>query len=183
MDVLLASTFTAIFTLIVRNLPSEAERRGIELLRLDPSLEKEYPGRVGWKVLGCHNIGREESSNDSLPEKPEGATRVVLMSDTHNLAHLYSVPEGDFFLHGMSVFSFFALTWRAGDFTDTSTGDEIRGFCQFLKSLKHEYKIVVAGMKEEEENTSMKSGKEQGAGSRVEDVLLAPFLVVGFYLN
>eukprot|EP00644_Phytophthora_capsici_P016078 jgi/Phyca11/8442/fgenesh1_pm.PHYCAscaffold_28_\ len=62
-----------------------------------------------------------------------GTLRVVCISDTHakhrNLKH---IPDGDILLH-------------CGDFTNRGTHDEIRDFNDWLVTLPHKHKIVIAG--------------------------------------
>lgn len=58
--------------------------------------------------------------------------RLVLISDTHNEHDLIDIPDGDVLIH-------------AGDFTERGTLDEIEIFNDFLGSLPHKHKIVIAG--------------------------------------
>jgi Icc-related predicted phosphoesterase len=58
--------------------------------------------------------------------------RVVLISDTHNRHAELTVPEGDLLLHG-------------GDFTMRGTEREISAFDEWLASLPHRDKVVIAG--------------------------------------
>ena len=66
--------------------------------------------------------------------KKDNHVRVVCISDTHNATEgtLKDIPDGDILIH-------------AGDFTKHGTFDEVRRFNEFLKNLKHEHKIVIAG--------------------------------------
>lgn len=71
--------------------------------------------------------------------KPEGALRVVCVSDTHSHhkceGHEHSpphIPEGDILIH-------------AGDFTYTGKANEIEEFATFMKAQPHHTKIVIAG--------------------------------------
>lgn len=58
--------------------------------------------------------------------------RIVCVSDTHNLHDRIALPEGDLLLH-------------AGDATMRGTAPEIEAFDEWLASLPHRYKVVVAG--------------------------------------
>lgn len=62
------------------------------------------------------------------------AVRFVCMSDTHSLLSRkkFKIPPGDVFIH-------------AGDFTRYGSYNEIVEFNNFLGSLSHKYKIVIAG--------------------------------------
>lgn len=57
--------------------------------------------------------------------------RIVFISDTHGM-HGFDVPAADCLVH-------------AGDFTMHSSGGEIKEFDDWLDSLPHTYKVVVAG--------------------------------------
>jgi Icc-related predicted phosphoesterase len=58
--------------------------------------------------------------------------RVVAVADTHGLHDQVDVPPGDFFVH-------------AGDLTREGTVGDIRGFDDWLETLPHRHKIVIAG--------------------------------------
>ena len=66
--------------------------------------------------------------------KKEGHVRFVCISDTHNRHEKLKLPDGDILLH-------------AGDFTWQGTEEEVKNFCNFLKSIKKKYKhiVVIAG--------------------------------------
>ena len=64
--------------------------------------------------------------------KPPGHTRVVCLSDTHDKTDNLKVPLGDILIH-------------AGDFTQKGLPREVTKFNDFLRSLPHKYKIVIAG--------------------------------------
>ncbi|RIA91774.1 Metallo-dependent phosphatase-like protein [Glomus cerebriforme] len=70
-----------------------------------------------------------------IPKKlsPEW-TRFVCMSDTHNSIdpNKYQVPDGDIFIH-------------AGDMTRVGMIEEVRETVNWIKSLPHEHKVVIAG--------------------------------------
>lgn len=67
-------------------------------------------------------------------EIPEDKVRVICMSDTHSLQNgmKHDIPDGDIFIH-------------AGDFTRCGGKDEIIEFNQFLETLPHKHKLVIAG--------------------------------------
>jgi len=83
------------------------------------------------KLLGVYNIG-ENIEKQVIPPKPEGATRFVCLSDTHDRHSLINVPPGDVLLH-------------AGDFSFTGSRPEVERFNEFLRILPHKYKVVIAG--------------------------------------
>ena len=56
----------------------------------------------------------------------------VAMSDTHSMHRDIQVPDGDVLIH-------------AGDFSNRGTLAEVHSFADFLQSLPHKHKIVVAG--------------------------------------
>uniref|UniRef100_A0A1I8NXL7 Calcineurin-like phosphoesterase domain-containing protein n=1 Tax=Stomoxys calcitrans TaxID=35570 RepID=A0A1I8NXL7_STOCA len=60
--------------------------------------------------------------------------RVVCMSDTHSLTHYmkFDIPDGDIFIH-------------AGDFTKCGRMVEVVEFNQWIGTLPHKHKIVIAG--------------------------------------
>lgn len=58
--------------------------------------------------------------------------RLVAISDTHNRHDQMVVPDGDVLVHG-------------GDFTGRGTPDEIRAFNDWLGTLPHRHKVVIAG--------------------------------------
>lgn len=58
--------------------------------------------------------------------------RFVCISDTHNYANNLKIPEGD-----ILIFS--------GDFSYTGKPKEVENFKNFLSSLPHKYKVVIAG--------------------------------------
>jgi len=59
-------------------------------------------------------------------------TKVVCIADTHNFHHDVDIPDGDILIH-------------AGDFTLNGTLGEVVEFNEWLGTLDHPYKIVVAG--------------------------------------
>lgn len=59
-------------------------------------------------------------------------TRIVAISDTHNLHRHIQVPDGDILIH-------------AGDLTDMGDLSDVRDFNDWLGTLPHEHKLVIAG--------------------------------------
>ena len=69
-----------------------------------------------------------------MPSKPEGAVRLVCMSDTHTLHEKFEgkIPDGDIFVH-------------SGDFTVNGGAEETDAFIRWIASLNFKAKIVVGG--------------------------------------
>ncbi len=65
-----------------------------------------------------------------VPPRNREAVRVVCISDTHD--HAVDVPEGDILVH-------------AGDLTNEGTAADIQKQLDWLKTLPHGVKIVIAG--------------------------------------
>ena len=68
--------------------------------------------------------------------KREGHARVVCISDTHSFTNrggpLSDVPDGDILIH-------------AGDFTTAGQMKQVEAFNEYLGTLSHPHKIVIAG--------------------------------------
>lgn len=81
------------------------------------------------KILGVY-----DTRTDQLPEKPDGATRFVCISDTHerHRSMKYDIPLGDVLLH-------------AGDFSLVGEQHQVKDFNRWLASLPHQHKVVIAG--------------------------------------
>lgn len=73
--------------------------------------------------------------------------KIVALSDTHNRHWRIDVPDGDILIH-------------AGDFTLTGTNSEIADFNNWLGTLPHRHKIVIAGNHE----LSLQSSKYYAQG-------------------
>ncbi|MBK04634.1 MAG: metallophosphoesterase [Deltaproteobacteria bacterium] len=58
--------------------------------------------------------------------------RIVAISDTHTKHNQFDIPDGDVLIH-------------AGDFTSRGKQKEIRRFNNFLGTLPHKHKVVIAG--------------------------------------
>mmetsp|Transcript_16309 Transcript_16309/g.19556 ORF Transcript_16309/g.19556 Transcript_16309/m.19556 type:complete len:272 (-) Transcript_16309:501-1316(-) len=75
----------------------------------------------------------EKKEYDVPLNKPEGAVRFVCISDTHSRKlEPAQIPLGDVLIH-------------AGDFTQVGKPGEVESFSEFLGSLPHEEKVVIAG--------------------------------------
>ena len=60
------------------------------------------------------------------------SVRIVCISDTHNLHRYLSIPDGDILIH-------------AGDLTHMGAIEDLYDFNEFLDTLPHPHKIVIAG--------------------------------------
>ena len=58
--------------------------------------------------------------------------KIVAISDTHSLHDSLIIPPGDILVH-------------AGDITSEGTINEVKAFNEYLGSLPHPYKIIIAG--------------------------------------
>ena len=73
-------------------------------------------------------------------EKPAGAIRFVIISDTHSYESkqmaisttFEDIPDGDVLLH-------------CGDFTNVGKLEEVAAFARWFEKLPHQRKIVIAG--------------------------------------
>jgi Icc-related predicted phosphoesterase len=59
-------------------------------------------------------------------------TRIVVISDTHNKHRALKIPDGDILIH-------------AGDLTDMGELPDVADFNDWLGTLPHEHKLVIAG--------------------------------------
>lgn len=82
-----------------------------------------------WEKLSVkHKVKKVAPLSFDTP-KPEGHTRFVCISDTHNRTNADTfVPEGDVLLH-------------AGDFSMVGAPGEIEQFVGFMKTLPHKHKV------------------------------------------
>jgi hypothetical protein len=86
-----------------------------------------------WDILKVKQNVRNVNPGDLYSNpKPEGHTRFVCISDTHNKTQTLDVPMGDVLLH-------------AGDFTGVGHEREVKVFRDFLLSLPHQHKVIIAG--------------------------------------
>ncbi|XP_028417628.1 metallophosphoesterase domain-containing protein 1-like isoform X2 [Dendronephthya gigantea] len=83
-----------------------------------------------WRFAQSSQVFKEVELPINEPKK-EGHVRVVCISDTHGRI-IENVPEGDILIH-------------AGDFTKRGKIEEVEKFNQFLGSLNHPHKVVIAG--------------------------------------
>lgn len=69
-----------------------------------------------------------------IPAKPEGVLRFVCISDTHERIEVadFILPAGDVLLH-------------AGDFTQKGDVQQAARFCDWLKTIDFQHKVVIAG--------------------------------------
>ncbi|KAG7382807.1 hypothetical protein PHYPSEUDO_004315 [Phytophthora pseudosyringae] len=89
-------------------------------------------GALGWTSHWLRNSDAVTHSLSSNPQQ-KGTLRVVCISDTHaKHRNLRNIPEGDVLLH-------------CGDFTNRGTHGEIRDFDDWLGTLPHKHKLVIAG--------------------------------------
>ena len=89
-------------------------------------------GVFGWTNAWLRNSNAFIRSLSS-PVQLKGTLRVVCISDTHGKHRkLMDIPSGDVLLH-------------CGDFTDRGTHEEIRDFNDWLGTLPHQHKVVIAG--------------------------------------
>lgn len=65
------------------------------------------------------------------PKNPKNL-KIVAISDTHTKHHRLEIPPGDLLIH-------------AGDFTNRGSLKDVEVFNEFLGTLPHRYKIVIAG--------------------------------------
>jgi len=86
-----------------------------------------------------HSNDDAHTDSDSQSEKEEGNefkqgrwVRLVCLSDTHTKHRDIEVPDGDILIH-------------TGDFTERGPLDEVKDFNDWMATLPHRHKIVVAG--------------------------------------
>eukprot|EP00029_Vermamoeba_vermiformis_P008233 TRINITY_DN3791_c0_g1_i1.p1 TRINITY_DN3791_c0_g1~~TRINITY_DN3791_c0_g1_i1.p1 ORF type:complete len:265 (+),score=13.94 TRINITY_DN3791_c0_g1_i1:213-1007(+) len=86
-----------------------------------------------WKVAQVLNVGKINPDVDppELPPQPNGAIRIVCISDTHQKHDLIDVPDGDMLIH-------------AGDWTTKGDLKAVQSFADFIRKLPHKHKIVLA---------------------------------------
>ena len=89
---------------------------------------EKYENKPGYQITRAATNTLTSGEDDNL--------RIVCISDTHssveNMQPPYNVPEGDILIH-------------AGDFTDYGEVEKVKEFNQWLGTLPHKHKIVVAG--------------------------------------
>ena len=85
-----------------------------------------------WNILKLKVPSDNIPQPPATPAKPIGCTRFVCISDTHCKTDNLVIPEGDILIH-------------AGDFSQKGLPQEVIKFNEFLGSLPHKHKIVIAG--------------------------------------
>ena len=90
------------------------------------------PNRA-WDLIKNKQTVRVVQPVNLASPKPANHTRFVFISDTHNrTSRMDPLPEGDVLIH-------------AGDFTFSGRPEEVVKFNDYLGSLTHTHKIVIAG--------------------------------------
>ena len=86
-----------------------------------------------WERLSVKHKAKKVAPLSYDTPKPEGHTRFVCISDTHNRTNADTfIPEGDVLLH-------------AGDFSMVGAPGEIEHFVEFMKTLPHKHKVCLEG--------------------------------------
>jgi hypothetical protein len=87
-----------------------------------------------WERIRNDRICEAINRCDGSQEKEPGTIRFVCISDTHNRTKDLNdrIPSGDVLIH-------------AGDFTSVGKVNEVRIFNDFLATLPHQHKVVIAG--------------------------------------
>jgi len=102
---------------------------GEELRQNDYEVDPDY----AWNARKATMVVREVAPLDPKTPKPEGHTRFVCISDTHSRhGRIKSIPSGDVLIH-------------AGDFSNVGEPKDVKIFSDFLGTLPHTHKIVIAG--------------------------------------
>ena len=84
---------------------------------------------TAWEKLSVKHKAKKVAPLSFDTPKPEGHTRFVCISDTHNRTNPDTIiPEGDVLLH-------------AGDFTMVGAPGEIEQFVGFMRTLPHKHKV------------------------------------------
>lgn len=89
-----------------------------------------------WSVAKLSQVFEKvDLASEDVPKR-EGHVRIVCISDTHSLTNrsgpLTMVPDGDILVH-------------AGDFSKVGKLKEIQAFNDYLASLSHPHKVIIAG--------------------------------------
>ncbi|XP_033100123.1 metallophosphoesterase MPPED2-like isoform X2 [Anneissia japonica] len=109
---------------------SDDESESVKKIEVHP--DTANPDKV-WERMKVKQTVNKVTPMDPQMPKPEGHTRFVCISDTHSRHdHMPPIPPGDVLLH-------------AGDFTNIGMPQEVVAFNDFLGTLPHEHKIVIAG--------------------------------------
>ena len=106
----------------------EQAQRVEQALWLKKRWAEKYENKPGYQIT--------KIATDAVKPREEGKIRIVCISDTHssveNVEPPFNVPDGDILIH-------------AGDFTDYGEVQKVKEFNQWLGTLPHKHKIVVAG--------------------------------------
>jgi Icc-related predicted phosphoesterase len=97
---------------------------------VDDAIWQEVARKHGFKVEDL-----EIKYPPLVKESDDNKIRIVCISDTHSKTdqeNLPIIPDGDILIH-------------SGDFTDAGAKDEVIKFNEWLGTLPHEHKIVIAG--------------------------------------
>lgn len=88
------------------------------------------------------------------PPKHKQPIRLVCLSDTHDLI-VPDVPDGDLLVH-------------CGDLTNAGTADDIQQQIDWLDSLPHRHKVVIAGNHDSWFDVRSRTAKDKKEGRRVD---------------
>jgi hypothetical protein len=93
-----------------------------------------YDPTVTWEKLSVKQKYEQKTLLDGSEPKIPGHVRFVCISDTHTRTKglAEKIPDGDVLIH-------------AGDFTNVGEISGVKQFSEFLHSLPHPHKIVIAG--------------------------------------
>jgi hypothetical protein len=93
-----------------------------------------YSSKIVAYLVRELQVGSEASSSQIIAttNMTTESLQIVCISDTHNEDCRNSIPPGDIFIH-------------AGDMTDVGTGPELKAAFDWISSLPHKIKIIVAG--------------------------------------
>ncbi|XP_053952871.1 metallophosphoesterase domain-containing protein 1 [Anastrepha ludens] len=89
---------------------------------------------AAWKEISKTQRVIKVHMSQPQTEKGPNKVRVVCMSDTHSLTSYlrFDIPTGDIFIH-------------AGDFTKCGKREEVIEFNNWISTLPHKHKLVIAG--------------------------------------
>lgn len=95
-----------------------------------PLLERLLTSPLAVLISFIHMLLLAVRGPSFLPPKSKPTIRVVCISDSHS--HKPAVPPGDLLIH-------------AGDLTNSGTKADVQSALDWLNSLPHKYKVVIAG--------------------------------------
>ena len=99
-----------------------------------------------------YKITEIKGIDGSIPKESD-KIRIVCISDTHNFTdheNFPNIPDGDILIH-------------AGDFTNHGKSEELEKFNDWLGTLPHEHKIVVAGNHDESLDENARNNTKESA--------------------